>query len=120
MFASSSLVTAMTDFADADIGFVEDIGIERVTMQDDGARQALGHEFGAVLVELDELGDDAGLFGLDILRQEQADIAAAQDDDAAMRGLLMAEAAIAHGSHAWCRRRNRPRRPPACCRRPSE
>ena len=65
-------------------------------MQDRGAVEVLRHDPGPGPAAFDDAGGDAGMVALQIGGQGQADIAAADDDDAPRLALLMAESG--HGA----------------------
>ena len=83
-------------FGSLDIGFLEDVPIERVTMDDDRVAQLISNQFGARLVRLDHANPDVGVLLFQLLGEKQADIAAAHDNHPARFLLLMAKGH--HGS----------------------
>ena len=78
-------------FGVGDVGFFEQVGVEGVAVEDDRVFQAVGDEFGARLVVLDEFEVCVRPRRLDLPRQHETDIAAADQQQAARRLLLVAE-----------------------------
>ena len=64
---------------------------EGVALKHDGPPEPLRDRLGPALVEFDDLGAHGRAGLLDLLRQEQSDIAAAENDDAPHRPLVMSE-----------------------------